>query len=132
VTPEDLYSLHNPTVRPIVVAARELVISVWPDAVERIIPSVRMFHFGTGPRMADVVMYIAGFTSHANLGFFYGAHLPDPQGLLEGTGKRLRHVKLRRPEDLDRPGMRALIQAAADLAKSEQVISRKSITPHHA
>ena len=39
--------------------------------------------------------YVNAFTSHVNVGFFHGAALPDPAGLLEGTGKRMRHVKLR-------------------------------------
>ncbi|MCE7990618.1 MAG: DUF1801 domain-containing protein [Roseivirga sp.] len=39
--------------------------------------------------------YINVFTSHVNLGFFYGAYLPDPTGLLEGSGKHMRHIKLR-------------------------------------
>ncbi|HET9494130.1 MAG TPA: DUF1801 domain-containing protein [Chloroflexia bacterium] len=116
MTPEELLSLHNPTVRPIVAAARELVLSAWPDAVERIIGTDKMFRYGTGPRMSDEVIYIAGFTSHANLGFVRGAVLPDPHGLLEGTGKGMRHVKLRSPEDVNRPGMRELVEAAVDLA----------------
>ena len=39
--------------------------------------------------------YVNAFTSHVNVGFFHGAALPDPAALLEGTGKRMRHVKLR-------------------------------------
>jgi hypothetical protein len=39
--------------------------------------------------------YVDVFRSHTNVGFFYGAHLDDPAGLLEGTGKNMRHVKLR-------------------------------------
>ena len=39
--------------------------------------------------------YINAFTSHVNVGFFQGARLPDPAQLLEGTGKFMRHVKLR-------------------------------------
>jgi hypothetical protein len=39
--------------------------------------------------------YVNVFTSHVNVGFFQGAALPDPAGLLQGTGKRMRHVKLR-------------------------------------
>ena len=38
--------------------------------------------------------YVDAFTSHANVGFFYGAALDDPAGLLEGGGKHMRHVKL--------------------------------------
>ena len=116
MTPEELYNLHNPTVRPLVAAARELVVSVWPDAVEQLDAKDRMLHYGTGLRMSEQYIYIAGFTSHANLGFIGGARLPDPHGLLEGTGKIMRHVKLRTTSDLDRPGLRELVQAAADLA----------------
>ena len=39
--------------------------------------------------------YVNVFTSHVNVGFFHGAALPDPARLLQGTGKRMRHVKLR-------------------------------------
>ncbi len=39
--------------------------------------------------------YVNAFTKHVNLGFFYGAYLPDPAELLEGTGKHMRHIKLR-------------------------------------
>src|SRR5688572_11602772 len=39
--------------------------------------------------------YVDAFTQHVNVGFFQGASLPDPAGLLEGSGKRMRHVKLR-------------------------------------
>jgi hypothetical protein len=39
--------------------------------------------------------YVDIFKSHTNVGFFYGAHLDDPAGLLEGAGKNMRHVKLK-------------------------------------
>jgi hypothetical protein len=39
--------------------------------------------------------YVDVFKSHTNVGFFYGAHLDDPAGLLEGAGKNMRHVKLK-------------------------------------
>lgn len=39
--------------------------------------------------------YVDAFRAHGNIGFFQGANLPDPLGLLEGTGQRMRHVKLR-------------------------------------
>ncbi|MEQ9405080.1 MAG: DUF1801 domain-containing protein [Cyclobacteriaceae bacterium] len=51
--------------------------------------------------------YVNTFKEHVNLGFFYGADLPDERDLLEGSGKRMRHVKLRPEETIDE---RALIQ----------------------
>src|SRR4051812_20248760 len=60
--------------------------------------------------------YVNAFKDHVNVGLFFGALLDDPAGLLEGTGKRGRHVKLRPGRDVDRAALARLIDAAyADL-----------------
>lgn len=56
--------------------------------------------------------YVGAFTAHANVGFFYGAELPDPAGLLEGSGKRMRHLKLRWGAPANAAAISALIDAA--------------------
>jgi hypothetical protein len=56
--------------------------------------------------------YVNVFTHHVNVGFFQGASLPDPAGVLEGTGKFMRHVKLRPGDDIDATVLEALIAAA--------------------
>ena len=56
--------------------------------------------------------YVDAFKEHVNVGFFSGAGLPDPAGLLEGTGKRGRHVKLRPGREVDAAALEELIQAA--------------------
>ena len=56
--------------------------------------------------------YANAFTKHVNVGFFMGAFLPDPSALLQGTGKRMRHVKLFPEDDPDADGLAALIDAA--------------------
>ena len=56
--------------------------------------------------------YVAAFTTHASIGFFHGASLPDPAGLLEGSGKRMRHVKLRWDRLPDEALVEALISTA--------------------
>lgn len=56
--------------------------------------------------------YVNVFTSHVNLGFFTGAFLDDPHHVLEGTGKRMRHVKLRPSRDIDAHALRELIERA--------------------
>jgi hypothetical protein len=56
--------------------------------------------------------YVNAFTSHLNVGFFQGAQLPDPAGLLEGNGKRMRHVKLRPGAALNAPALARLIDEA--------------------
>jgi hypothetical protein len=56
--------------------------------------------------------YVNVFTSHVNVGFFQGASLPDPARLLQGTGRFMRHVKLRPGTDTDAKSLRRLIEVA--------------------
>jgi hypothetical protein len=56
--------------------------------------------------------YVNSFKSHVNVGFFHGAMLEDPAGLLEGSGKRMRHVKLKPGPELNTAALRDLIDAA--------------------
>jgi hypothetical protein len=56
--------------------------------------------------------YVNSFNSHVNVGFFQGALLEDPAGLLEGSGKRMRHVKLKPRRDINTAALCALIDAA--------------------
>jgi hypothetical protein len=61
---------------------------------------------------AAAFAYVNAFTAHASVGFFHGATLADPAGLLEGTGKRMRHVKLRPGAAVDEGALTALIDGA--------------------
>lgn len=56
--------------------------------------------------------YVNAFTVHVNVGFFRGAELPDPKGLLEGTGRLMRHVKIRPGRGVDADALQALIGSA--------------------
>ena len=56
--------------------------------------------------------YVNAFTAHVNVGFFHGADIADPEGLLEGTGKFMRHVKLRPEHDVDGTALVKLIETA--------------------
>ena len=56
--------------------------------------------------------YVNAFTAHVNVGFFRGAAIADPRHLLEGTGRFMRHVKLRPGSDVDDAALSVLIQTA--------------------
>ena len=56
--------------------------------------------------------YVGVFTAHVNVGFFHGDALPDPAGLLQGAGRRMRHVKLRPGAAEDEAALAALVTAA--------------------
>lgn len=62
--------------------------------------------------------YVNAFTAHVNVGFFRGAEIADPERLLEGTGKFMRHVKLRPESDVDASALARLIETAyADIKR---------------
>lgn len=56
--------------------------------------------------------YVNAFSAHVNVGFFHGATLDDPAALLEGSGKRMRHVKVRWGEPVNTTALNELISAA--------------------
>jgi hypothetical protein len=56
--------------------------------------------------------YVGAFTAHVNVGFFHGAALDDPAGLLQGSGRHMRHVKLRPGREVDTAALSELIDAA--------------------
>ena len=56
--------------------------------------------------------YVNAFTAHVNVGFFRGAEIADPDRLLEGTGKFMRHVKLKPQSNVDAASLMKLIETA--------------------
>jgi hypothetical protein len=71
---------------------------------------------------------VCGFMTgkeHVTFIFLRGAALPDPEGLLEGTGKSVRHVKVRTAADVKKPGLKKLIVEAAKLNKREPMKGMK-------
>jgi hypothetical protein len=76
-------------------------------------PRQNVAGYRVGPKkMSEHFCYIALHGDHVNLGFNQGAELPDPEGLLEGPGKMLRHTKIAQSKDLQDPALRRLLEAA--------------------
>jgi hypothetical protein len=93
---------------------RALVKKTLPEAKEGINPWHVPIFESNGP----ICYYMAG-KNHITLGFIRGTSLPDPENLLEGTGKNLRHVKIKSAADLKQKGMRELLKSAAALNAKE-------------
>ncbi len=92
---------------------REMILAVDTGAVEVVRLGDNAASYGVGPKkMSEAYCYIMPQKQWVNLGFYDGAALPDPHKLLEGTGKMLRHVKIRSLEAADQPAVRALVAAA--------------------
>lgn len=75
--------------------------------------------------------YVNAFKSHVNVGFFRGTEIADPQGILEGTGKLMRHVKLGPGRDCDAAALSGLVRAAySDIKTRLETESRSASFSH--
>lgn len=109
----ELLEITAVEMRPIVQRLREIVLELDPTAVEVVRLGDRAATYGLGPRkMIDGYAYILPHQHWVNLGFFRGAELPDPAGLMAGTGKSMRHVKIRSLPEAERPEVRRLLEEA--------------------
>ena len=96
-------------------ALREIILEEAPDASESIYQVYTIaIWFGFSGKMKDMFCYITTHARHVNMGFPRGATLPDPNRVLEGEGKTMRHIKFASERDLDRPFVRRYIQAAIE------------------
>ena len=92
-TVDELFPITPADVRANLTEIRRMVRATLPDATEILYhgalayqPDVSRF---------DPIIYVAPQNGYVNLGFYYGVGVPDPAGLLEGVGKRMRHTKVR-------------------------------------
>ena len=100
-------------------ATRTLALEEAPDSTELIYDAYNAVATGysfTG-RPSDSFIHIAVYSQWVNLGFNRGSELADPQGLLQGSGRLIRHIKISQPGDLERPMIRELVRAAIARAK---------------
>ncbi len=103
----------SPEIKLIATEIRELIFDVYPKTVEVPWAIQKIIGYGTGyKKMSEHFCWIQPNKKHVNLGFNYGSELPDPQKLLEGTGKLFRHVKMRSLDDVKRPGIQQLLETA--------------------
>ncbi len=110
---EDILTLAGPPLGNICRALRSLILLLDPEAVEIVWPRQGIASFGVGPKkMTEHYAYIGVQGGHMNLGFYHGASLPDPAHLLEGTGKKLRHIKIRAVAEVQQPAVAALLKKA--------------------
>jgi hypothetical protein len=100
-----------PGVADIARALRVAVLDGFPGAVETFDRADGLLAFGTGRAMRDFRFAIIPHKAHVNLQLADGVELLDPDGRIEGTGKRIRHVKVRSVEDAGAPWLRSVIGA---------------------
>ena len=101
----------NPKIRNVAVKLREVISDLLPDAYEVAWPKQSIVGYGVGPKkQTEHFCYLGLFKNHVNLGFNHGAELSDPDGMLEGSGKKFRHIKIASVEEASETGVKDLIE----------------------
>ena len=103
---------YPPSVRDLTWKVRALVFEVIPHVLEHVDVPNKMIGYGLSLNMADIMCVIAPYTSHVIFMFGKGTELRDPEGLLKGTEKHVRHVKIQALSDIEAPALRALLEQA--------------------
>ena len=112
---------YDPAIQALALKLRELVLHEMAPCHENIYDAYSAVAIGYGwsERLRDGVFHVAVYTNHVNLGFNFGASLPDPLGILEGKGNRIRHISISDNADLERPEIRSYIQRALTIARDD-------------
>ena len=116
---EAFIAKFEPTTAKLIRECRAEVRTLLPTAVELVYDNYNFFVIGysSTERPADCIVSIAAAANGVGLSFYYGASLPDPEHLLQGSGKQNRFVRLPSVETLRVPGVLALIHAAVAQAE---------------
>ncbi len=109
----------TPEVRALALAARDTIRQAVPRATEKVHPGWHIIAFHRGAGMPGQFCAVSPLKDRVNLYFMRGVDLPDPRGLLEGTGKGMRHIKIISLRQLRSAAVKALIQVAAARAEME-------------
>ncbi|HTZ95757.1 MAG TPA: DUF1801 domain-containing protein [Terriglobales bacterium] len=113
----DLLDPYPPEVQKLALASRKFVLRIAPKAMEMVDTKSKVIGFGFGTGYKDMICSLMPAKTWVTLGIGWGAELPDPQKLTEGSGKVHRHVKLKSNSDLENPALEDLLKAS--LARSE-------------
>ena len=105
---DDYLEGQSPTNQAIIRALRQFVKRVEPGLSEAVKWGNGCWVGGKGP-----VAYVYSDTGYVQFGFFNGSSLKDPEGLLEGKGQYVRHIKVRHPSAIDKRSFAALLRQAA-------------------
>ena len=107
---------------------REYILELYPDCNELIYHTHALTAvFSISDKLSDAFCMLPIYTNHFNLGFNKGTLLKDPDQLLTGTGKLIRHIDVKKINDYKNPKVTALIQEAIDFAIKDMDKPTKSI-----
>ena len=114
---DEVLAFHTPDVQAAAQVLEAVIRTELPDVVVHFDRGDGLLALGTSSGMRDLLFALVPHAGWLNLQLADGAVLPDPEGIVEGTGKRIRHVKLRSAEAAGQPAVRALVRAQVEVRR---------------
>lgn len=113
----DLLKNYAPEVRDLALAIRDEINAMLPYIAEKVYPGWKVILCSVDGSMKRGICAISPLRKYVNIIFYRGADIDDPDGLLEGDGKKVRHIKIADAAQMRNPAIRHLIKVAAGLAE---------------
>jgi hypothetical protein len=111
---EQFLAPYHPAIRALAMKLRAQIRDVMPEAIEQLDSAAHLIAYGFDRTYNGLICGITLHKAHLNLMLARGTELPDPEGLLVGSGKRARHVTIKQAADLENPAISTLLRAALD------------------
>jgi hypothetical protein len=119
---------YPPHVGKLFLATRRLVLEAAPGCNELVYDAYNAVTaaYSFSERVEEAFCHVATYSGHVNLGFNRGAALPDPEGILRGSGARIRHVRIQGPADLRAPALERLLRDAVAQGRELEPAEREA------
>jgi hypothetical protein len=127
----DLIERYPAEIQQLVLATRKFVLRVIPKAIEMVDTKSKVIGFGFGAGYKDMICSLMPAKGWVTLGIGWGAELPDPKKLMEGSGKVHRHVKLKSEADLKNPVLETILKAGLARWQSKQKPAKARVSLSH-
>ena len=117
----ELLKTYPANVQDVALATRQMILDSIPNLQEMVDRPARVIGYGFGSGYKNMICTIILSKNGVKLGIVGSADLPDPKGLLEGTGKRHRYVAFGKPADVKKAGVKSLLQGRVMAWKKAQI-----------
>jgi hypothetical protein len=114
---EAFFKRYSPEVEELSRDSRTLITELLPNAKETVYAGWKVVWYSLSGGMKDGIVGIHPQKNHVNLIFLRGNELKDPDNLLEGTGRKGRHIKIRKKDEINKEALKSLVLDSAKLVK---------------
>ncbi len=121
---DEFLSKYDDSVYKNALLLRKLLLAYYPGIIEQVDLPAKMVAYCYGQRYIDMICTIIPSKKGLKLGFYKGVELPDPDGLLRGTGKISRYIEIKSPDQINSSAVKELISNALVAYKQRMSVKK--------